>query len=284
MVDFGINGRLGNQMFQYAFLYSIAHNSDNTILKLPKPNNPESDKQTYQLETVFDMKIEELTMNDYKNLKLKLRERIEYDEDPSVDVVKNTRANASFSGYVQCWKYFHPMMKKQIINQFKFKSDVVKKAEEALLDMNIVYNTKLVSLHVRRGDYIGNIHYVPDIAYYRAAALYIKGCMEGNGTKLHFVVFSDDIDWCKEHITSDTIGNVSITYSSNSHGVDLFLMSHCDAHIIAASSFSWWGAYLADSNMVIAPSKWFNERATRKYNSFNKRITANLLLPGWITI
>jgi len=34
-------------------------------------------------------------------------------------------------------------------------------------------------------------------------------------------------------------------------------MTFCTSHIIANSSFSWWGAWLAKSEQVIAPSKWF---------------------------
>ena len=43
----------------------------------------------------------------------------------------------------------------------------------------------------------------------------------------------------------------------NSHYTDLAMMSLCTGHIIANSTFSWWGAWLADSKEVIAPKKWF---------------------------
>ena len=45
----------------------------------------------------------------------------------------------------------------------------------------------------------------------------------------------------------------------NTSYVDLCLMSLCEGHIIANSTFSWWGAWLADSEKVIAPSIWFGE-------------------------
>ena len=68
---------------------------------------------------------------------------------------------------------------------------------------------------------------------------------------VHFIVFSDDIEWCKENMG----GNLS--FADSSPAVDMCTMSSCDIHIIANSSFSWWGAYLAKSNAVIAPKQWF---------------------------
>ena len=34
-------------------------------------------------------------------------------------------------------------------------------------------------------------------------------------------------------------------------------MTKCSYHIIANSSFSWWGAFLANSRQVVAPKNWF---------------------------
>jgi hypothetical protein len=69
------------------------------------------------------------------------------------------------------------------------------------------------------------------------------------------IVFSDDPEWCKEQsLFSDDRFLVS---ESEDNKIDLCLMTFCTSHIIANSSFSWWGAWLANSQKVIAPSKWF---------------------------
>ena len=47
----------------------------------------------------------------------------------------------------------------------------------------------------------------------------------------------------------------------NDADVDMCLMSKCNYHIIANSSFSWWGAWLAESEKVIAPKIWFGSQA-----------------------
>jgi hypothetical protein len=75
-----------------------------------------------------------------------------------------------------------------------------------------------------------------------------------------FVVFSDDIDWVKEKIPlpADTVF-VDWNTGNNSFR-DMQLMSLCSHHIIANSSFSWWGAWLGgnENKIVIAPKMWLN--------------------------
>ena len=74
-------------------------------------------------------------------------------------------------------------------------------------------------------------------------------------TNVPVIIFSDDPEWCNEQeIFADDRFLVS---EGNSAYIDMCLMSLCEGHIIANSSFSWWGAWLADSKMVVAPSIWF---------------------------
>lgn len=113
-----------------------------------------------------------------------------------------------------------------------------------------------VSLHVRRGDYTlaaeGNIA-LPMDYYSRAIAAY----KERLGDPVFFV-FSDDIPFTKEHLPHD-IQAVFVDHNDDtSSHEDLRLMSSCHHHIIANSTFSWWGAWLnprADK-MVYAPKHW----------------------------
>ena len=71
----------------------------------------------------------------------------------------------------------------------------------------------------------------------------------------NLLVFSDDPEWCQQQ---ELFADDSIMISQgNDADIDLCLMSKCNYHIIANSSFSWWGAWLADSEQIIAPIKWF---------------------------
>jgi hypothetical protein len=78
----------------------------------------------------------------------------------------------------------------------------------------------------------------------------------------NFYVFSDDINWCIENFTNP---NLKINFiNSGSPYVDLYLMTQCEGHIIANSSFSWWGSWLSTgSKKTIAPSNWFGPQINK---------------------
>lgn len=113
----------------------------------------------------------------------------------------------------------------------------------------------MVAIHVRRGDYVNNPFYVDltSTDYYTRAMK-----MFPIGTK--FLVFSDDIEWCKTYF----VGN-EFEFSENENELDdMSLMADCKAIIIANSSFSWWGAFLGDKNKkVIAPKAWYTDLEER---------------------
>ena len=102
------------------------------------------------------------------------------------------------------------------------------------------------ALHVRRSDYLTRNVIVPLSYYEQALDDLVKRHGEGQ-----VLVFSDDADWCR--------ANLSIADAVYLHGnpdwLDLTLMSLCDHHICANSTFSWWGAFLSEDPTPIAP--WF---------------------------
>ncbi|MCC9643730.1 alpha-1,2-fucosyltransferase [Rhodopirellula sp. JC740] len=120
------------------------------------------------------------------------------------------------------------------------------------------------SLHVRRGDYVSN----PNARqrFWSCTSEYFEAAIEMLPADSTVFVFSDDIEWAKQNIRSSRktvfVNDELKRAGSPETGLrDLWLMTHAKSHVIANSSFSWWGAWLSGSeaNLTIAPKKWFND-------------------------
>ena len=113
-----------------------------------------------------------------------------------------------------------------------------------------------VSLHVRRGDYTlaAEGHIALPMSYYSQAIAHFTAKLPHPT----FFVFSDDIAFVKQTLPR-AIDAVFVEHndSMSSHD-DLRLMAACRHHIIANSTFSWWGAWLNPSpeKTVVAPKHW----------------------------
>ena len=106
-----------------------------------------------------------------------------------------------------------------------------------------------VSLHIRRGDYVSNwVHPVLPMDYYFSGLEIVKNYE-------NILIFSDDIEWCKENLKFKK----SVFVENLSNIDSIWLMSLCENNIIANSSFSWWGAFLNSNNSkkIICPKNWF---------------------------
>jgi len=118
-----------------------------------------------------------------------------------------------------------------------------------------IIKTDYVAIHVRRGDYVDNPFYVDltKSTYYAQAI-----CHFPIDTK--FLVFSDDIEWCKENMK---MVGTDIEYCEEKDEIkSLNLMAGCKGIIMANSSFSFWGAYLSNAK-VIAPKAWYSDGIER---------------------
>ncbi|SRR5258708_6420879 len=115
-----------------------------------------------------------------------------------------------------------------------------------------IKSTESVAVHVRRGDYVLHPSFqVCSPEYLHSAMAYIVSHVKNP----QFFFFSDDISWCRKEFGFQP----DITYVGNldSEIDDLHLMSLCVHHVIANSTFSWWGARLSkQKGIVIAPRDW----------------------------
>ena len=187
--------------------------------------------------------------------------------------IKDTPDDSYMMGYWQSENYFDSE-KSSIRNEFTFQLPITNLNAEVFDRMQ---QCNSVSLHVRRGDYVKNaqtraVHGLASIDYYNLAIHYV--CDRVNLP--HLFIFSDDIAWVKNNLKTIC----SSTYVNHNKGqdsyVDMRLMSSCRHHIIANSSFSWWGAWLNPSpdKIVIAPRNWFATGVDTK----------DLIPKGWITL
>lgn len=123
----------------------------------------------------------------------------------------------------------------------------------------------LVAMHVRRGDYVSDpaaaMHLVCDVGYYeRACSEMLKRVPDAQ-----FVVFSDDMNWVRGHISLPADTAYALASKDQPAWVDLMLMRCCDHFVISNSSYSWWAAFLSEhpGKQVIAPDHWLVGVTTR---------------------
>ncbi|QDS87746.1 Glycosyl transferase family 11 [Rosistilla ulvae] len=170
----------------------------------------------------------------------------------------HSHANLYTEGYWQGEAFF-PGMEEALREEFRLV-DPVSEATAAMARR--MDNTQSVALHVRRGDYVSDptnqkIFRTLEPGYYRR-------CLEDLRQHVadpQIFLFSNDIPWCLKNL------DVGIPFTPVTHNdgatchEDLYLISQCRHAVIANSSFSWWGAYLAadsDARRVYYPSPWFH--------------------------
>ena len=255
-------GQLGNQMFQYAATKGIA-----SKLGVPFmiPNHREvfddgiGNVYTILLFDAFKLSSANI-LGTLKTDNYIREESFTFDEDFfALDKTKNH----SLWGFFQTEKYFKHI-EDEIRNDFKFKSEISFPCKDLVETVD-----NPIALHIRRGDFVHNSGNHPPLGL----DYYEKALKEFDDDR-NVVIFSDDTEWCKEQelFESDRF----IVAENNDQFHDLCLMSMCNDFIIANSSFSWWGAWLANKGKVVAPKQWFGENLNHD--------TKDLYCEGWTVL
>jgi len=269
MIITKLQGGLGNQMFQYAVAFSCNEKVkiDFSFLDKNRVSTSTFTAHDFQLNIFPNLKFESISnfqsklfgsnKKKYKFLRLILGQKIENLKQIENEYLEIDRTfnNIYFDGYFQSEKYFIHK-RNDILNCFTFsKLSLVNET----IKSKIISNKNSVSLHIRRGDYLKpeviKYHGILSNEYYETAINLINEKMENP----HFFIFSNDINFVNELYGERE--NFTIV-EGNSIGAwqDMALMSYCKHHIIANSSFSWWGAWLSKNNGIkIAPKNWFNK-------------------------
>tara|TARA_R100000951_G_scaffold112169_2_gene112108 strand:+ start:63 stop:830 length:768 start_codon:yes stop_codon:yes gene_type:complete len=255
MVNSNLMGGLGNYLFQIASSLSLALDNRDTLIY------DDSDV------TVVHKPIETYKDNIFRNINFsKINYTVVHYNEPNfhfdkIKYVPNIRLN----GYFQSEKYFNHQRDKIL----EFFSPTTAIREKIKSKYPFIGKSNVCSIHVRRGDYLRLPYHHPV-----CSSMYYGEAINHMGGDNIFLVFSDDIEWCKTTFK----GSSFIFVENNTDFEDLYLMSMCDNNIIANSSFSWWGAWLNDNKnkKVVAPSVWFGPAI--------KNNTKDLIPENWIKL
>lgn len=288
MIIVKLIGGLGNQMFQYALGRQLAK-KNNAELKIDIEGFKNYGLRKYDLK-YFNIQENVATPDDLSKVfspsdgllqKFGKQIRVKFSNAREIDYIRensynfqpdilNLGDNTYLDGYWQNEKYFADI-KNVIKKEFTVKTQP-DQINESFLEK--IEACESVSIHIRRGDYVSNqttaqVHGFLGLGYYQKAIKFMLDTIEGP----EFFVFTDEPEWAKRNIKND-VKITFIEHNSTKNYEDLRLLSNCRHHIIANSTFSWWGAWLSPNTekIVIAPKKWFN---TDKLNA------DDLILDSW---
>lgn len=277
MIVVQLQGGLGNQMFQYAFGKAMAEKHQLPLyldLSFLQKKAQGYTQRNYALD-IFQHHAQiaspEIIHSFEKARANDILSKIKRKISPSPYTTHHERGfayqpfsflekNANrYIGFFQSEKYFLPY-RKQIMEAFQFPIDAFDVANTM---RERIKNCDAISVHIRRGDYItdknaNQFHGTCDNDYYYNAIRTISKGLENP----QLFIFSDETDWVKNNMQFELPCHyIDFNTGVRSH-YDMEMMSLCKHHIIANSSFSWWGAWLNNNanKKVIAPRQWFNDQ------------------------
>jgi len=247
-------GGLGNMMFQIAAATGLSTEKHKVVSNFAHVGTQ------HRLPTAYEKNIFRNIPKLQSDLKTQVVTVDSFTHQPGVLPMSDVLLN----GYYQSPKYFEHA-RDSIVELFSPTEEIKEYISKKYGNLK-----GFVSIHVRRGDYtnLSEHHHNLDLKYYLNAIDYFMG--------YKFMVFSDDIDWCKENFN---FSSESIFVEGEEDYVDLYLMSSCEHNIIANSTFSWWAAYLNKNpeKKVIYPDKWFGPK--------NSQFSTQDLFPNdWICL
>lgn len=270
-----ILGGLGNQMFEYAMFLALkkAH-PDEKIMCCTRSFKGYALHNGFELGCIFGIKVKEASLWQLARLAFPFwnyrtwqvmrhwfsKRKTMTSGTTQIPFDKNEVERTDsvyYDGYWQNEGNFRDI-RNLVLTAFTFPEFQDEK-NKMLACMLKTYNS--VSCHIRRGDYLK----IPTMCvctpeYYVQAIDKMNKLVNPN----LYCVFSDDINWCKNHLSQLWEGK-KVVYVDWNKGKESFrdmqLMSLCKHNIIANSSFSWWGAWLNqnEKKIVIAPEKWMNK-------------------------
>lgn len=268
-----LSGGLGNQMFQYATGLSVCESINYHLMvdtSFLRKKAKGYTQRHFEL-SAFDITARSIELNWFQR---KFIPQIQ--EEPkstSLEALTElSRRGVQLNGYWQDPKLF-THIRHQLLKEFSLKN---LSGVDLISNKEIAATPNSLSIHVRRGDYVSNAsaaktHGTCDLKYYIAALETVaKKASIGK-----ILVFTDDPEWVASDFKIGAPYTI-IAPSSNTPAEDMTIMTNCQHHIIANSTYSWWGAWLSTrSGIKIAPQKWFSDE---------KMGGAKIIPKDWLTI
>jgi hypothetical protein len=292
-------GGLGNQMFQYAagkslaLRYGLELKVDTSILEDHAAGrhavNRNYDLDLFTLKVAKATSVERFRYNSHglpvttKLLRKALAgfsdSRILSDDTMGRDLFLAgvSPPPAYLAGTWQSYRYFEKI-ESVLRNDFSFKTPLLEVSRSLKERLSAPVS---VCLHVRRTDYVdvkssSDVLGFIGLEYYQLA---VERMRNEVGENLSFFIFSDDIQWCRTHLSwiSSRAEFVDNSHAGHKNGNYLALMSCANNFIIPNSTFSWWAAWLATGSKkkVILPKRWFKDDTLD---------SSGLCLPDWIRL
>lgn len=276
-------GGLGNQMFQYAFGRALAQRLGRRLvldLSLMPTGRPPF-LRPYELESfslpdavarIGGVRSAQAATERSRPFELGLRIArramrglvvTEPEEDRVLEAEEVPRGLAVLVGYWQSHLYFADIAT-------TIRAELTPPLSASLPEVHALARAErgdVIAVHVRRGDYVAQpdaatFHGVQEASYYERG---VSSILEGSDSRATVLVFSDDPEWAEKVLRFDA-PTIHVERERPLSALDsLALMSRCTHHVLSHSSFSWWGAWLAEhpAQQVIYPSRWFTSRPIR---------------------
>lgn len=279
MITCHLMGGLGNQLFQIfaTISYAIKANNEYQFLNVETLGGGACTLR-YTFWNTFFRKLQPILVDQFPELALVREKSFEFNELP-LTMLKNR--NVCIYGYFQSYKYFQEYFSLiyKILDVKKMKRKILEKIKIQKKDL-----ANTISMHFRLGDYkkISHIHPIMNVDYYTNSLFAIQTKYPNESFKIMYFCEDDDLETVEQTIEQckNLFQNYEFERASSSlkDWEQMLLMSECRHHIIANSSFSWWGAYFnrTTDKMVCYPSSWFGPSS--------KNNTNDLCPPEWTKI
>lgn len=242
MIAIKLMGGLGNMMFQIAAMESLARNDVRYDYKANFVDQARGGRQhVYRYAQIFQNF--QFDVNAHADFPNSQEIQVPFEYAPLARV-----EGATYTGYFQSEKFMDTEITRHI---FDWSAVVRQEVDAWCEDRGQARGlANACAVHVRRGDYLNfpSIHPIQSADYYQEAVKILA--------PEQVLVFSDDPHWCRHHLDF----GVDWRIVDVADYMAMALMSCCGSSVISNSSFSWWGAWLADGPTV-APLNWFGPDA-----------------------